>query len=141
MSQLFAFCPRGDSVIINTSATPSTSQSTPIVLGGGGSTGTLAIPYHADSQQIRLLNKGTVDIWLSFTSPAAAAVAIPTAGTTTVGTPQPVTWLEPGVDLVLTLPQGWQALTGTTLNGPGFWLNTIATVASQSLYLQIGEGL
>jgi hypothetical protein len=141
MSQIIAFCPHGDSVILTTSATPNTSQSTPITLGGGGSSNSLALPFHADSQQIRLLNKGTADIWLSFTSPLGATIAIPTPGTTTVGTPQPATWIEPGVDLILTLACGWIPLPTTAYNGPGFFLNSISSAASQTLYLQIGEGL
>jgi hypothetical protein len=142
VSQLFPFQPKGDAFVLTTSATPNTSVSIPVVLGGGSSTGSLALPYHADAPAIRLLNKGTVDIWLSFTNPAAATVAAPTAGTTTIGTPQPVIWIEPGVDLIFTLPMTFAALVGAPagLNGPGFWLNMVAAAASQSFYAQIGEG-
>ena len=109
--------PVGAAFIITT-AGASTSQSTLVLLSA----------LTAASQQprnIRFLNKGTADIWVHFSSLAGAAAVIPTAGTTTVGTPQFSLWLEPQVDLVFTLPTPWQPVTAGS--GIGIYINTIST--------------
>lgn len=124
---------QGNSAILTTSATPSTSRSVPVPVSSMGVSG--GVP------QIRLLNKGTVDVWLSFTSPAAAAAVIPTAGTeATLGTPQAVLWLAPGIEITLSLPCSIAPLTGVTNTPVGFWVNHISTVASQVFQLQLGDG-
>ena len=138
LPSLYAFTQMGSSFIITTNGTGSTTQSTPITIGTGG----LLVPTYPDyiPGAIRCLNKGTADIWVSFTSPASATAVIPVAGTTTIGTPQAITWFEPGVDLIFTFPTTliMQNLSGA--QGFGFWMNTICTAASQNLQCQLGEG-
>lgn len=133
--QLQPFMPIGNAVILTTNGTASTNNSVmvPYVPSAG-----LNIAS-AQPTQIRMLNKGTADIWVSFTAAATAAV-IPTPGTTTFGTPQPVSWLAPGVEITLSLPGIFQ-LQGATATGYGFWLNNISTGISQNFYFQLGEGV
>ncbi len=117
------------------------AQSTPLLLAGGANLNLGS----GQPTQVRLLNKGTADIWFSFTAPAAnGAIAIPTAGTTTIGTPQPAQWAAPGIEISLSLECGWQLLQGLPGNAApaiGVWLNTIAGAAACPLYLVFGEGL
>lgn len=132
--QLAPFLPMGNSFIINTNATPSTAQTTPCYL-----TGTLQLNL-GDMQpnMIRMLNKGTADIWVTLSSGATATnAAIPTPGTTSTGTTQPSFWVEPGVDLIFTMPVIFQFTANSRV---GFFISTISTVASQPLYCQLGEG-
>jgi hypothetical protein len=126
----------GNAAILTTNAAGSTSNSVPVTYKGAGNLnlGDLVPP------QLRLLNTGTAMIWLSFTSPAAGTAVIPTAGTTTLGTPQPVIWLAPNIEIVISVPVAIQQLT-PLVNGIGFWLNTISAAASQSFQLQLGDGL
>lgn len=115
------------------------SQSTQIMLAKLSASG----KAQAQPTHIKLLNKGSADIWFSFTQPAGAAVAIPVPGTTDVGTPGGC-FLEPGVDQIFTINCGWGTILSTTTGlvgaSPGFYLNTIAGAAAQSLYCQLGEG-
>lgn len=136
MSNIAPFQPMGNSVILTTNAGASTSQSTPVTLAGSGNLN-IANPQMF---QVRLINIGTATIWMSFTQPASATVAIPSAGTTTVGTPQPVLWLFPNVEMIFTLACGIGPLTGVSGTPNGFWVNTISTGVSQSFYMQLGEG-
>jgi hypothetical protein len=136
MALMSAITLAGNSAILTTNATPSTSNSVPVVYKGAANLNLGDVI----SPQLRLLNIGTAMIWLNFSSPAAGTAIIPTPGTTTLGTPQPVIWLAPNVEIVLSLAAIVQALTpaGT---GIGFWLNTISTGVSQSFQLQFGDGL
>lgn len=135
--QLQPFMPIGNTVILTTNGTASTANNTmvPWVPSAG-----LNIPS-AQPNQIRMLNKGSADIWVSFTA-ASTAIAIPTAGanTGTIGTPTAATWLAPGIEITLTIP-GPFALSGATATGYGFWLNNISTGVSQVFYFQLGEGV
>jgi hypothetical protein len=137
MTQIAALVLAGNSAILTTNVTPSTNNSVPVVYAGSTNLalGTTQPP------QIRLLNKGSSDIWLGFSSPSAVAAVIPTAGTTTLGTPQPVIWLAPGIEITLTLAVSILPLVGVAGLPLGFWLNTISVGVSQNFYLQLGEGL
>lgn len=127
----------GNSVILTTNATPSTNNSVPVIYSGSSNLNL----GNSQPPQVRLINKGSGDVWLNFSSPAAGTAVVPTAGTTTLGTPQPVSWLAPNVEIVLTLPVSIAPLSGVSGSPLGFWLNTISTLASQSFYLQLGDGL
>lgn len=138
-------------------------QSAPILLSGksailttngsGGTASSVAVPVGSTTvtslglgsnrpPQLRLLNIGTAVIWLSFTSPAAATAIIPTAGTTTLGTPQSVLWLYPLIEISLTIPCSMAPLASSDANQghQGFWVNMISAAASQSFYFQMGDG-
>lgn len=115
------------------------NASVPVIYKGAGNLNLGDV----DPPQIRLLNVTTGMIWLNFSSPAAGTAVIPVAGTTTLGTPQPVVWAAPGVEITITIPVAITALTGAGVSGGplGFWLNTIAAAAAQTLQLQLGEGM
>lgn len=137
--QAAPFSPMGNSFTITVGAA---SQSVPVLYNpsGGGGLGLGS----TEPPQIRLLNTGTAMVWISFSSPAAVAAVIPTAGTTTLGTPQLVSWAAPGVEFSLTLPVAIQGLTGVTgrQDQPtGFWMNVIAAAAGQLLQCQLGDGI
>jgi hypothetical protein len=122
--QLAPFQPLGNAFILTTSATPSAIVSVALDLRG------LLNILSAAPGSLRLLNKGTADIWISIGA-ANPASLIPVGGTTTLGTPVASVWLEPGVDLVLTFPQAGQL---------GQFLNMASSVASQQFYGQFGDG-
>lgn len=127
----------GNSAILTTNATPSTSNSVPVPLAGTANLnlGTSQPP------NIRLLNIGTSMIWILLSAPTAGTAVIPTAGTTTLGTPQPTIWLAPNIEITLTVSVPIQALSGVSGQPIGFWINTISAVASQSFQFQLGDGL
>src|SRR5258708_18294323 len=112
---------QGKTISLQTSATPSTSQSR-VILPTDFGMGNLPA-------QVRIVNNGTGDVWISMT-PASATAVIPTPGTTTVGTPQAVFRLKPGA-----------IETFTCGGGPALFVNDISTVASQVYDLTPGEGL
>lgn len=123
MSVITAFSPQGNTISFTTSGTPSTAQSvqiTPTNFGVGGP----GFP-----SQVRVVNRGTADVWISFT-PLTATIAIPTPGTTTVGTPALAICILPGIVEVFTLP-----------SGPTLWMNNISTGTSQTYHVLIGEGM
>jgi hypothetical protein len=76
-----------------------------------------------------VVNRGSADIWISFTT-ATATIAIPTAGTTTAGTPQQAIILIPGVVEIFTLP-----------TAQSLWVQSISLSATQVFHLLAGEGL
>ncbi len=133
--QLQPFMPIGNAVILTTNGTASTVNNVmvPFVPSAG-----LNIAS-AQPNSIRMINKGSADIWVSFTA-ASTAITIPVAGTTTVGTPSAVSWLAPGLEITLTIPGVFQ-LSGASATGYGFWLNNISTGVSQTFYFQLGEGM
>jgi len=138
---LSPFQPMGNSFIINTSGTTNTNQSTLILLTGAGN---LGLGAGMQPNCMRLLNKGASDIWVDWTQ-SAGTVTIPTAGTTTTGTPSVATFIEPGVDLIFTLPVTFLQTAPPGQGGVGqqlqFYMNTISVGVSQPLYCQLGEGM
>lgn len=120
--QLSPFQPYGNAFILTTNAVASTATS--VLL-----TGQLNIPSGANPTAVRFLNKGASDIWISLTQ-GPSVILVPTAGTTTMGTPQPVFWIAPGVDCVLSAWPG----------GQNVYLNSISTGVSQTFYGQFGDG-
>lgn len=128
----------GNSFIVTVNAA---SASVPVLYnpsGGGG----LSLG-DAQPPQMRVLNAaGGAMVWYSLTAPASAAVVIPVAGTTTLGTPQPVSWAAPGVEFIVTLPTVARltGVPGRNDNPIGFWLNVIAAAAGQTLQCQLGDG-
>lgn len=114
------FSIQGKTVSLQTSATPSTSQSRQIQASDFGMT---SLP-----SQLRFVNNGTSDVWISMTS-ATATVVIPTPGTSTVGTPQAVVRLKPGVIEVFGMG-----------GGPVLFVSDISTGASQVYDVTPGEG-
>jgi len=125
MAVLSAFQPQGLTIGFVTSGTISTSQSvqvTPQNLGFAANQTTFP-------PNVWLINRGTADVFISFTL-ATATIAIPTAGTTTVGTPTQAFNLVPGVPVVLTIPVG-----------PTIWMQNISGTASQTYYVTFGEGM
>ncbi len=99
--QISPFMPMGKTVSLTTNATPSTANSTQILPSDFGLTNGLPTQY-------MLVSNGASDIWVVFAnnSTDAAAAALPTAGTTTVGTPQKGFRLKPGVVMVVTFGAG-----------------------------------
>jgi hypothetical protein len=81
--------------------------------------------------QMRMVNVGTVPVWVWFSS-ASQTLVIPVAGTTTVGTPSEGIPLIPGIVEVFTL---------TNFQGQNLWVSDISTAAAQIYYLTPGEGL
>jgi hypothetical protein len=79
--------------------------------------------------QYRMVNRGSADIFISLT-PATAVIALPVAGTTTVGTPALGIYLIPGIVEVF-----------TATSGPSLWINSISTAAAQVFYISCGEGI
>lgn len=130
MGQTAAFQLSGLSVSLTTNAAPATSQSALIKLSD---LGMLQAPA-----ALRVVNNGAVDIWMSIT-PAAAAAVLPTPGTTTAGTPTAGLRLKPGVVEVFTLAALGLAAGGAGV--PGFFVNTISANATQAFDLSPGEGL
>lgn len=142
--QFSPFQPQGNSAILTAGVA---STSCPVVYPGatGLNVGGAGPP------QIRLLNLGTSMTWLNFSVPtygvgggdptsATGTAVIPVAGTTTLGTPQPVIWIAPGIEITLTIPVGIARLTGVAGTPFGFWLNYISGAAAQNFQLQIGDG-
>jgi hypothetical protein len=127
-----AFQALGKSVSLLTNAAASTTQSAVIFLTD---LGLLQAP-----QSLRIVNNGTVDIWVSFT-PLTQAAAFPTPGTVTAGTPQPGFRLKPGVVEVFALNAMSPNPAVAQIGNPGFWVNTISTVAAQPFDITPGEGL
>ena len=111
----------GKTITLQTSSSISTSQSRQVLASDFGLTN---LP-----EQLRVVNNGTVDVWVSFTQ-ATATAAFPTAGTTTVGTPTAGIRLKPNVVEIISLN-----------TGPVLWINDISGTASQAYDLTPGEGL
>jgi hypothetical protein len=132
MSIISAFAAAGNTVTLNTNVAANTSQSCPVDLSDFGLT---QMP-----QALRMLNNGTADIWV-YISGATQTAAFPTAGTTDAGTPQPGFRLKPGIREVFTLNAGSPNVEGLQPPVPGFWVNTISSVASQPLDITPGEGV
>jgi hypothetical protein len=119
-----AFQPQGQTVSLTTSGSASTAQSRQILVTNLGFPAGTPFPPN-----VRIVNRGTSDIWVSFTI-ATATIVIPTPGTSTVGTPQPALIIIPGsVEL-------WSFDAGPTL-----WVNDISTGVSQTYHLVFGEGI
>lgn len=134
MSILSALTLMGNSALLTVGVA---NASVPVIYKGAGNLNIGDV----DPPQIRLLNVTTAMIWLNFSSPAAGTAVIPVAGTVTLGTPQPVVWAAPGVEITITIPVSIVPLTGVAGGPNGFWLNTIAAAAAQTLQLQLGEGM
>jgi hypothetical protein len=134
MSNLSPFSPAGNAFIITVGVA---NQQTPILLTGTANANvTSGMPT-----QIRFFNAGTSAVWATLSTTSGVAAVVPTPGTTTMGTPQPVLFIEPGVDLVFTIPCGFTPIPqagGAAI--PGFYLNTISAVAAQPLWCLLGEG-
>ncbi len=137
--QCGAINPMGNSFIISVGAA---NQSVPVLYTVAGG---LGFGQNQAPPQIRLLNTGASMIWIGFSSAAAVAAVIPTPGTTTLGTPQAVSWAAPGVEITLTIPCAIQPLAnvpGRTDQPFGFWMNLIAAAAGPSpLQCQLGDGI
>lgn len=114
------FQPYGQTVSLQTSASASTASSRLITPANFG--------LDRLPPMLRVINRGTADIWISFTS-ATTTIAIPTPGTTTAGTPQACLIILPGVVEIFVPPAG-----------PGFWVNDISTGTSEVYHLTAGEG-
>jgi len=114
------FQPVGNTVSLQTSGTASTSQSRQVTIANFG------VDYARPN--IRVVNRGSADIWISITE-ATATIAIPTPGTTTAGTPQQCWVIVPGIVEVFTIPAG-----------PTFWVSDISTGISQVYHIIMGEG-
>lgn len=118
------FSPHGLTVGLATSGTASTANSrqiTSTILG-------IKDSVFAALQSVMCVNRGTADVWISFTT-ATATIAIPVADGTDTGTPAQALVLIPGAYLIFTLN-----------TGPTLWVNDISTGTSQDYYLTFGEG-
>jgi hypothetical protein len=137
MSIISAFQPIGQSFIINTNAAPSTSQATLVSATALNiPTDKAGIPTQQPTQ-MRIINSGTTVIWFNTTA-TSTVIAIPVAGTVTVGTPGLPTWAFPNLEITMTMNAGW---TSQGAGVYGFYINTISTVATQPLWVTLGEGL
>lgn len=114
------FQPYGQTVSLQTSGSASTAQSRQITAANFG--------LDRLPPMIRVINRGTADIWISFTN-AQTTIAIPTPGTTTAGTPQACFLIVPGV-VEIFVPNA----------GPQLFVNDISTGTSNVYHLTGGEG-
>ncbi len=121
--QISPFMPMGKTVSLTTNGVASTANSTQILPTDFGFTNGLPTQY-------MLVSSGTSDIWivLANNSTDAAAAAFPTAGTTTVGTPQKGFRLKPGVIMVVTFGAGV------------LFVGNASTGVSQNFDITPGEG-
>jgi hypothetical protein len=120
MATNIAFTPQGNTVSLTADLAARSVQLTPANFALGS--------VSVFPSNVRVVNAGTASVWASFT-PATATIVIPTAGTTTAGTPTQAIILLPGVVEVFTLP------TGSVL-----WVNSISLSAAQVFHLLLGEG-
>lgn len=116
------FAPQGKSITLQTSGTINTSQNRLILPSD------FALPFYPT--QLLIISNGTDDIWIATGLTSSVTAVFPTAGTTTVGTPQPGVRLKPGAIQVFTLNCG-QVL----------YLADISPTASQKYDLIPGEGM
>jgi hypothetical protein len=125
MSFVKPFAPQGNTISLTTSGTPSTVQSMAVTPANFGMSGNTTLPC-----QYMLISNGTADIWVVFapTAALAAAAALPTPGTTTVGTPTLGFRLKPGVIMIVS----W--------GGPTLFIGNLSTAASQNFDITPGEG-
>jgi hypothetical protein len=125
MPGFFPFCQQGKTISLTAGVASQSRQVFPADFGlPAVASAPTGFPPH-----VRIVNRGTVDIWVSFTT-ASTTIAIPTPGTTTVGTPQQGFLILPGVIEIFTLPTGGL-----------LWIQDISTQAGQTYHLTIGEGL
>ena len=117
-----AFSPMGNTISLTADLAARSVQVTAVNFGQPASPGQFP-------SMVRVVNVGTAAIWVSFTQ-ATATIVIPTAGTTTVGTPQQAIIILPGVVEVFTIG-----------GGPTLWVNSISLSAAQTFHLLLGEGL
>lgn len=89
---------------------------------------------------LRVVNNGTVDVWIQFSQTTAVA-AFPTAGTVDGGTPQYGYRLKPGIVEVI----AFNVVAANPGNDqppiPGFWVNTFSSLATQNIDITPGEGI
>lgn len=130
MAQQDAFQPQTNTISLTTSAVASTSQSVQILPANLGLTqvGTSGV-FQPFPPNIRIVSKGTSDIWISITI-NTATIVIPTPGTTTVGTPQPCLIIVPSSIEIWSFDPG-----------PTMWINNISTGVSQTFHISLGEGM
>jgi hypothetical protein len=100
----------------------------------------------------RLINDGTSDIWVVFSTLPGQVAAFPTPGTLTTGTATKGFRLKPGAIETFSLNQfvagpssgvpgsGVPSVTAGNPNGPGVYIATIAGAAGQQLSVSFGEG-
>jgi len=119
-----AFIIQSNTMVITTSATPSTATTTVINFPGTGASQMSSGAGVPAPNQVRVTNLGTAVVWISFTA-AARTAAIPASGNTPVEI-----HVQPGGVEVLTV------FTSSTIN-----CNMISTAASQSIAVTFGEGL
>jgi hypothetical protein len=89
---------------------------------------------------LRVINNGTVDVWISFTQVTTVA-AFPTPGTVDGGTPQYGYRLKPGIVEIIAFNVVAANPGADQPPIPGFWVNTISTVAAQNIDITPGEGI
>lgn len=91
-------------------------------------------------QALRVVNNGTVDVWMWLSNVTQAGVAFPVAAAG-AGTPAYGVRLKPGVIEIF----GFNAININPNNeqpvNPGFFVNTIALLAAQAIDITGGEGL
>jgi hypothetical protein len=124
MSFVKPFAPTGKTITLTTNGSASTTNSLQILPSDFGYTGSIFPPNYM------FTNNGTADIWIvmATTAAVAAAAAFPTAGTTTVGTPQLGFRLKPGVIQVM------------SFDGQVLFVGDLSTGTSQSFDITPGEG-
>lgn len=120
MSIISAFQPQSKTVSLTADVA---SRSVQILPTDFGLAGTVFPPT------MRVINAGTVIVWVSFTA-VTGTIVIPTAGTTTVGTPQLAMALLPSTVEAFAVPIG-----------PTLWVQSISLSAAQVFHLLAGEGL
>lgn len=124
----------GSSVYLQTSATPTSPTSIPLVAS--------LISLDRVPSQVRLLSDDInyARIWFNFSAPLPLTASQPGVGTVDIGSPVPTHWIVPGDELVLTLPPVPKQLTQLAGSPYGIYLNLYSTAASQGLYLQFCTG-
>lgn len=127
MALYSAFEPTGLTATLQTNSTLSTNQTTGLLtLAAFGIT---LVP-----EAFRMINNGTVDIWVVWSASSSVTAAFPVAGTTTIGTPAAGFRLKPNIVEVFRF-NAWNTTAG------GFYIATICSVASQAFDMTPGEGV
>jgi hypothetical protein len=127
-----AFNPQSATFLVASNATPSTASAQLVSFNPTltAQPAAQASGLQACPSQVRVVNTGTVVVYISFTSALRVAV-VPGANP---GLELPVL---PGVERVFTLQQVPNALSATPY---ALQVNTISTVATQNLLVTFGEG-
>jgi hypothetical protein len=136
MNPANVFQPLGQQFTFSTNGTPSTNQTRTLLVTNilPNATGNPVVNY----ARLAATAGNTGTILVLFAQVSTAAV-LPTAGTTTVGTPKPGFLLHPGEILYCTLPPMAGNPGGVDPPVAGWFMSDISSVATQTYDLLFGQ--